>query len=131
MISCAIKQIAYRRAQKMWGGATISADGFMVPDGADAYAVAISPTVSISEDAGLVAFIAAFDSVMADMRDVDYIGVFHDESTGTIEFNRVVVVDTRAEVDALYAAGNPITGGAYHFATGDGYWPQGRPSEYA
>jgi hypothetical protein len=131
MISCAIKQIAYRRAQKMWGGATISADGFMVPDGIDAYAVAISPTVSVFESASFATFAAAFDAVMADMGDDDYIGVFHDEATGTIEINRVAVVNTRAEVDALYAAGNPMPGGAYHFATGDGYWPQGRPSEYA
>jgi hypothetical protein len=131
MISCAVKQIAYKRVQGPWGGATISADGFMVPDGADAYAVAISPTVSVFENSTFATFVRAFDAVMADMSDTNYIGVFHDDVKKTIDFNVVAVVDTRAEVDALYAAGVPMPGGAYHFATGDGYWPQGKPSEYA
>jgi len=131
MISCAIKQIAYKRVQGPWGGATISADGFMVPDGADAYAVAISPTVSVFENSSFPTFVRAFDAVMADMSDTNYIGVFHDDVKKTIDFNVVAVVDTRAEVDALYAAGVPMPGGAYNFATGDGYWPQGKPSEYA
>lgn len=130
MISCAVKQIAYKRVQSPWGGATISHDGFMVPDGADAYAVATSPTVSVFENASFATFAAAFDAVMADMGEADYVGVFHDTVKRTIDINVVTVVDTRAEVDALYASGVPMPGGAYHFATGDGYWPQGRPSEY-
>jgi hypothetical protein len=131
MISCAIKQIAYKRVQKSWGGATIRQDGYMVPDGTDAYAVSVSPTVSIPESASFLTFVAAFNGVMSKIDTGYYIGVFHDNVKRTIDFNMVTVVDTTAEVDALYAAGNPIQGGAYHFATGDGYWPQGTPSEYA
>jgi hypothetical protein len=131
MIECAIKQIAYKRVQGPWGGATISADGFMVPDGADAYAVAISPTVSVFETASFLTFVAAFNAVMTGMGDNDYIGVFHDDVKRTIDFNVVTVVSTTAEVDALYAAGVQMPGGAYHSATGNGYWPQGTPSEYA
>jgi hypothetical protein len=103
----------------------------MVPDGADAYAVAISGTLSIHENASFATFVAAFDMIMADMGEADYVGVFHDDVKLTIDFNVVAVVDSTDEVDALYAAGNPVTGGAYYFATGDGYWPQGTPSEYA
>jgi hypothetical protein len=131
MISCAMKQIAYRRANEPWGGATIRHDGFMVDNRADAYAVAISPTTSIHESASFDLFVSAFDSVLADMGDATYIGVFHDNAKSTIDFNLVTVVSTRDEVDALYAAGHPMPGGAYHFATGDGYYPQGRPSQYA
>jgi hypothetical protein len=130
MISCAVKQIAYRRAQESWGGATIRQDGYMVPDGTDAYAVAVSPTVSIHENASFGSFAAAFDGIMASVGCGYYIGVFHDSVKRTIDFNMVTVVDSTDEVDALYSAGNPIQGGAYHFATGDGYWPQGTPSEY-
>jgi hypothetical protein len=130
MIGCAIKQIAYKRAQGSWGGATIRHDGYMVPDGTDAYAVAVSPTVSVFENASFATFAAAFDGVMANIGTGYYIGVFHDNVKRTIDFNMVTVVDSTDEVDALYAAGNPVTGGAYHFASGDGYWPQGTPSEY-
>jgi phage tail tube protein FII len=131
MISCEIKQIAYKRIQESWGGATIRHDGFMVTDKTDTYAVAVSPTVSIHENSSFATFAAAFDGVMANIECGYYIGVFHDDVKRTIDFNMVTVVNSTDEVDALYAAGNPITGGAYHFATGNGYWPQGTPSEYA
>jgi hypothetical protein len=137
MITCAMKQIAYRRANEPWGGATIRHDGFMVADKADAYAVAVGPTTSVFEDASYHTFAAAFDAVVAGIDNsapkrgnANYIGVFHDDAKHTIDFNLVAVVDSTDEVDALYAAGNPIPGGAYHFATGDGYWPQGTPEMY-
>lgn len=130
MISCAIKQIAFKRCQESWGGATIRQDGYMVPDGADAYAVAVGPTHSIHENASFATFAAAFDGIAASVDTGYFVGVFHDDVKGTIDFNMVTVVESTEEVDALYAAGNPVKGGAYHFASGDGYWPQGTPSEY-
>jgi hypothetical protein len=131
MIGNTVKQIAYHKVQESWGGATIRRDGFMVADKADAYAVSVSGTVSIHENSSFATFAAAFDGVMTNVGVGYYIGVFHDDVKRTIDFNMVTVVDSTDEVDALYAAGNPVTGGAYHFATGNGYWPQGTPSEYA
>jgi hypothetical protein len=124
-------QQLYRAVRQPWGGATVDlVAGGTVPDGTDAYAVTVTGTRSIPEDATYAQFVAAYDQARAAFAAAPFLGVFHDDVKGTIDFNGAVVVATTAEVDALHAAGHPVDGGAYHFATGNGYWPQGTPAAY-
>lgn len=121
----------YRITREPWGGATVNMrTGEAVPDGSDLYAAAITTTISIPETADLDAFSGAYAAAREDFSGAPYLGVFHDDARHTVEFDGVVVTD-RAGIDALYAAGYPVEGGAYHFSDGQGYWPQGRPEEYA
>ena len=122
----------YNKVKKPWGGATINQNtGKAVPDNADAYAVATTDTIEIPEDATYAQFARAYARAQARFGGSSHIGIFHDNAKGTIEFNGATVVKSTADVDKLWKAGNPITGGAYHFKTGNGYWPQGRPAQYA
>lgn len=132
MVTCAARQIAFKRSRESWGGATIrTSDSQFVASDAIGYVFAIGPTIEIPEDADWQEFSEAFDKLEANYPDAEHFGIFHDNAKGTIDLNPVAYVKTRAEVDAAYAAGHPINGGAYELATGDGYWPQGRPTEYA
>ena len=122
----------YDKVQESWGGDTINQKtGKSVPPKLDAYAVPLTETESISDDASFDQFAKAFAKAQQDFADEPYIGIFHDDVKGTIDFNGATVVKTQEDVDALYEAGNPIPGGAYHFKTGNGYWPQGKPKAYA
>lgn len=124
----------YALARESWGGATVcQRDGTLVADGIDAYAVSLTDgrTMTVPEDSTYAQFVSAYDQARAAFRDCPYIGIFHDDVKRVIEFDGVAVLASRAEVDALHAAGHPVAGGAYHFATGEGYWPAGRPAEYA
>ena len=124
------ERAAYYECRESWGGATMrQGTGEFYPDGKDAYAVTTGDTFSINENSSLAAFMRAVDKVAEDYPDATYIGVFHDDVKHTIDVNPVEVLNSRDEVDA-FAETHTITGGAYHFATGDGYWPQGRPAEY-
>jgi hypothetical protein len=119
----------YGKVQESWGGATVNqVTGKEVPQGADKYAVATTATTTLPENATYDQFKSAVDNVVS-QGNSKYVGVFHDDVKGTIDINGATVT-TKAGVDRLYAAGNPVTGGAYHFATGEGYWPQGRPAQY-
>lgn len=132
MITCAARQIAFKRSRESWGGATIrTSDSQFVADDAIGYVFSTGPTIELPEDCDWREFGEAFDKLEANNPDAAYVGIFHDNAKRTIDLNPVAYVKTRAEVDFAYAAGNPITGGAYELATGDGYWPQGRPAQYA
>lgn len=124
------QRAAYTKCQESWGGATIrQGSGEFFPDGIDAYAVTTGDTFTIDESASLAAFMRAVDKVAEDYPNATFIGVFHDDVKRTIDVNPVEVLYSRTEVDT-FAETHTIIGGAYHFATGDGYWPQGRPAEY-
>ena len=101
-----------------------------MPDGTDAYAVSLRPagmtSVSIPEHATFSEFEHAFTVALIRYGVSPYLGIWHDSDAGVIEFDPVDVVGTRAEVDALGAI-YPVAGGAYNFATGDGYYPNGPP----
>jgi len=132
MITCAVRQIAFKRSRASWGGATISvASNQFVPSDATGYVFATGPTIEIPEDAGYTEFCEAFAKLEANYPDAEYFGVFHDNRKGTVDFNPVMFVRTRAEVDAAYADGVEMPGGAYELHTGRGYWPEGRPAQYA
>jgi hypothetical protein len=127
---------AYREVSRSWGGLTVSLDTLeSVPDGTDAYAVSIRPAevpaVTLPETASFAEFTHGFTVALlrfgALAESVPYLGIWHDDEHHVIELDPVAVVATRAEVDALGAI-YPVVGGAYHFATGNGYYPNGRPS---
>ncbi len=126
------KHELYERVQEDWGGATINqATGNEVKP-QDAYAVTDTETISIDENASYKEFSNAYDEAKSRFGSSPNLGIFHDNAKGTIDFNGTQIVKTTADVDRLYAQGNPVTGGAYHL-TGDGndYWPQGQPKAYA
>lgn len=119
---------AYNETRKPWGGATFRwSDYRMVLDGSDAYAVSIKPidqeSVIVDRDADYATFEKAFMHA-ATVFGGSYIGVFRDDDLGgEIHFDPVEVVGSTEEVDKL-AESHPVIGGAYHFATGNGYWPE-------
>ncbi len=127
-----IKAATFARAQLPWGGATIdSHTGEALPDGADKYALSVKPahmhTVSVPEDAGFDEFSDAMNHAKSLFRPAlerrsFYLGVFHDDENNRIDIDPVVVVDTPDEVETIGSYTRAI-GGAYHFKTGDGYWP--------
>ena len=122
----------YERTRQPWGGATVrQSDGWLVPDGTDAYAVAVTDTVSIPDTASYEQFVSAYDQSRAQFADAPYIGIFHDDMLNVIEFNGVTICPDTPCVDDLHKHGVPMPGGAYHFASGNGYWPAGRPVQYA
>jgi len=131
MITCAARQIAFKRCQASWGGATIRDNGQFVADGEIGYVFATGPTISIPENADYQEFSEAIDKLIANYPDARYFGFFHDDAKQTIDLNPAMLVRTRAEVRAWYKAGHDMPGGAYELHTGDGYWPQGRPDLYA
>lgn len=125
----------YDLTREPWGGATVStATGEAVTDGTDAYAVTIKPnavsSVILPETCTAQEFYAAWHAACDAFAFAPYIGVFHDDAKHTVELDPVIVVTTTAEVDAI-AEIYPVEGGAYHFATGNGYWPAGTPALYA
>ena len=132
MITTTVEQIAYERCQESWGGATLCVTtNQFVPDDAIGYVFATGDTIEILQESDFSVFSEAIAKLTANNPDAEYFGFFHDDVKGTIDLNPVSYVKTRAEVDDAYANGNPIDGGAYELATGNGYWPQGRPDLYA
>lgn len=130
-----IMVVGYAEVQKSWGGATVNLNtGEFVADGIDAYACAVTPdvlgpngfhagTIEIPESATFAEFEHAVSVAVGEFKGVaTYLGIFHDDKKGTIDFDAVEIVSTTDEVDALHKT-RPVIGGAYNFATGDGYWP--------
>ncbi len=119
------KAVAFYETKKSWGGATIGMETLdIVPDGIDAYACAVSEhTIDIPEGPDFLAFSNAFNQAYHDFYGTTtFLGVFHDDEKHIIEFDAVEIVATTADVDKLNET-RPVHGGAYHFKTGNGYWP--------
>lgn len=127
-----LKRDLYPEVRKPWGGATIDAHtGVPLEQGADRYALSVKPaeakSVSIHERAPRRVFESAMDLARRKFGPLlengsHYLGVFHDDDNRRIDFDPVVVVDHPDDVEAIGAHTHAI-GGAYHFATGDGYFP--------
>ena len=127
-----IQQGAFDAAQESWGGATIDArTGEFLASDADRYALTVKDpgfeTVSVPEGASKAEFEAAMTEARDKFRPIlerrdHYLGVFHDDDLGRIDFDPVTVVDTLEQVETIGAATRAI-GGAYNFADGNGYWP--------
>lgn len=128
----ALKGSTYGEVRKSWGGATIDAHtGVPLLSTADRYALSVKPegmaTVSIPESASRQEFDRAMEQARTKFRPLlehqsSYLGVFHDDDNNRIDIDPVVVVNTPDEVEAIGAYTHAI-GGAYHFASGDGYFP--------
>jgi hypothetical protein len=127
-----IKGDMYAEVRKPWGGGTIDGHtGSALPQGADKYALSVKPrgmhSISIPEHASYPDFSRAMDQAKDEFRPAlerrgFYLGIFHDDDLNRIDIDPVAVVDTPEEVEAIGAYTRAI-GGAYHFRTGDGYWP--------
>jgi len=127
-----LKEETYAEVQSEWGGATIdSHTGEPLPQGANKFAITVkdpgNDTVSIPIGATREQFDAAMDQAIEAFRPVleregHHLGVFRDDDVGRIDFDPVVVLDNRADVDTIGAASRSI-GGAYNFSDGNGYWP--------
>lgn len=128
----AIKARTYAEVQKSWGGATIDPrTGKDLPQGADKYAITVKPAgmdkLSVPENAGAAQFSKAMDAAKARYagelaKGGSYLGVFHDDENNRIDIDPVTVVDSVHEVETIGAYTHAI-GGAYHFKSGDGFWP--------
>lgn len=123
---------SYEEAMRDWGGVTIdSHTGKDVPADADAYALTMRepgmPKVSIPEGSSKSTFRAAmnkarksYDSIL--QRQGHNLGVFHDNDTKTIDIDPVALAKTRQDAEDIGAYTHAV-GGAYHFKSGNGYWP--------
>lgn len=127
-----IKRDSYAEARKSWGGATIDAHtGKALESDADAYAITVKPnglsSVSVPENADYREFDNAMNTALKRFggqlaQQQHYLGVFHDDDEGRIDIDPVVVVHSLQEVEEIGAYTHAI-GGAYHFKSGDGFWP--------
>jgi pimeloyl-ACP methyl ester carboxylesterase len=127
-----IKAKTFVEVQQPWGGATIDAHtGEELPQGADRYALTVKPTgmtaVSVPEHATEAEFSAAMDQALAQFRTElekgsRNLGIFHDDDNHRIDIDPVLVVDSHDDVESVGAYTHAI-GGAYHFQSGDGFWP--------
>jgi hypothetical protein len=123
---------AWDEVQQSWGGVTIDPHtGQALEQGADKYAVTAKPagiaTISIPEASTEAQFRKAMDRALKEFgpllqRSNYHLGVFHDDATGRIDIDPVAVVDNQAHAEAIGAYTRNI-GGAYHFASGNGYFP--------
>lgn len=127
-----LKENTYSEVQKPWGGATINArSGKPLASDANEYALSIKSkgmdTVSIHEKASRQEFDKAMETARDRYRsqleyEGSHLGVFHDDENHRIDIDPVIVVSSLGEVEAIGAATHAI-GGAYHFQSGDGFWP--------
>jgi hypothetical protein len=125
----------YAETRKPWGGATINpATGrdIKLTSGRDVGPFAMSvkdegqETISVPIDASQ----REFNDAMLKARHAfpqlngkdHYLGVFRDDDKGTIDIDPVLVVDTPSQVERI-GAYTHASGGAYDYATGNGYFP--------
>lgn len=128
---------SFQEAQKEWGGGTIDPKtGEFLTEPVDAYAVQATDrrvpgleTVEIPESAlrdpaqwqfAMEEAKRRFAPILAQANH--YLGFFHDMEKHNVEIDPVVIVDRPEDAEAI-AAATRATGGAYHFATGNGLFP--------
>lgn len=127
-----IKADAYASSREPWGGMTVDVHtGKHVPADADAYALTAREPgmkpVHVSPQASKSEFGAAMDAARLRYTDIlarpgHHLGVFHDQDTGQIDIDPVLVTDRLEDVHDIGAYTRAV-GGAYHFKSGDGFWP--------
>lgn len=134
---------AYGATREEWGGATYnpstaSAVNFHKPD---KFALTVrnpgENPISVHPAASREQFGAAMDQAKHEYGDRltgqnHYLGVFHDPEAGRIDIDPTVVVgdssrkgrmDKGLQASQEIMAATNALGGAYHFASGDGFWP--------
>lgn len=127
-----IQSRAWHETRKPWGGITVDAHtGEHVSPTADAYALTTRPpgvkSVHVSPSASREDFEKAMKTARKRFAKVlsrpgSHLGVFRDEDTGTIDIDPVLVTPRLNDVHDIGAYTHAV-GGAYHFKSGDGYWP--------
>lgn len=126
-----IKGSAYEASQEPWGGVTVNAHtGRALSTRANAYAVTAKhpgqETVSVPLGASHEEFGAAMDRAREQYPQLahkgHHLGVFRDEDEKRIDIDPVVVVRRKEHAEQIGAATRNI-GGAYHFRSGNGYFP--------
>jgi hypothetical protein len=127
-----LREHAWNEAQQPWGGTTINAaTGQPIQGTPDAYALTVRKpgalSVSVPGDANREQFMGAMDQARQQFdpelqRQGHHLGVFHDADLNRIDFDPVFVTPDRNESEAIGAYTRNV-GGAYHYATGDGFWP--------
>lgn len=128
----ALKSQAWDEVQQPWGGMTIDAHtGEPLASDADKYALSVKPpgmsTISVPDTGSQKQFDAAMSEALVKFRAVleqqgYYLGIFHDDANHRIDIDPVMVVDNRQDAEAIGAYTHNV-GGAYHFASGNGFWP--------
>lgn len=122
----------YPEAMKDWGGTTTdSHTGRDLPSDADAYALTSRPpgmdSVSIPEGSSKNEYAAAIKNATTRFGDIlgrkgHALGVFHDNDKHTIDIDPVLITSSVKDAEDIGAYTRAV-GGAYHFKSGDGYWP--------
>lgn len=123
---------AYIDAGEPWGGATIDAHtGEFLTGKEDKYAITVRPpgmdSVTIPANANPLEFRTAMNKAKERYSEIlqrkdHYLGVFHDADKNTIDIDPVLVTDNKSHVETIGAYTHAV-GGAYHFKSGDGFWP--------
>ena len=127
-----IKSESYDEVRKPWGGATIDAHtGEALPQGVNKYAITVKDrgveTVSVRENPTPAEWESAMNEARQRFgpileREGHHLGVFHDDDSGCIDIDPVLVVSSSRDVETIGAASHAI-GGAYNFQDGNGYFP--------
>lgn len=126
-----VKADAYQASREPWGGRTINARGKAVNPKANVYAITArhpdQKVISVPLDAPQEHFNAAMDHARNTYSSQlashgGHLGVFHDADEGRIDIDPVHIVNSRQKVDQVGAATRAV-GGAYHFRSGNGFWP--------
>lgn len=128
----ALKQHAYEQSREPWGGTTTDThSGKDIAPDADAYALTVREpgmdSVSVDPNANQAAFDVAMETAKKRYADIlsrpgHALGVFHDDDLKRIDIDPVLVTPSLSDVHDIGAYTHAV-GGAYHFKSGDGYWP--------
>lgn len=123
---------AFTATREPWGGVTVDAHtGEHVAADADKYALTMRDpgmeSVHVDPKAGQGDFNKAMGVARERYKAIlrrpgSHLGVFRDEDTGNIDIDPVLVTPNLKDVHDIGAYTGAV-GGAYHFKSGDGYWP--------
>lgn len=129
---------AFHESRDPWGGITVDAHtGEEVSPTADAYALTVRDpgmeSVHIDPKAGRDEFEKGMKTARKRYAKIlsrpgSHLGVFHDADTGSIDIDPVLVTSKLEDVHDIGAFTHAV-GGAYHFKSGDGYWPPHVPDK--
>lgn len=128
----AVKDNAWQESRAPWGGVTVdSHTGHSVTGNEDKYALTVRDpgmeSVTVSPSASRAEFDAAMDQARKRFQGIlrrpnSHLGVFHDADLNRIDIDPVMVTGSLQDVEEIGAYTHAV-GGAYHFKSGDGFWP--------
>ncbi len=123
---------AYEATRQPWGGATYHpSTGKALEGNEDLYAITArdpgKQTLEVDPNANYQDFHAAMTNARQQFgpelsRHNHHLGVFHDDDVKKIQFDPAYVTPKHSDVETFGAYTRNV-GGAYHFKSGDGYWP--------